>query len=226
MRNYINKIKKKSGYLLLTVMLINGCLTFAQNTFQKEKIEEYTVSISYDTPFSYPLKSTTSWELKDSGDKLIKKGTGSLENEIFAVPGNYMLQLHEVHNPDSCEHDHIPERLKINVSAMKMVFDFSSVKLSRNITGNQPADGIILSVNVVYSSYDNSTTVYKHGFTTAGVGTSVTGKLKNGEITLKQGLNTLEFVLKGQATKGNYIMIDFVDTNSDVQSYGLTGKIE
>jgi hypothetical protein len=67
---------------------------------------------------------------------------------------------------------------------------------------------------------------YTQGFNTAGVRTSVVGKLKNGQKRLQNGINTLEFNLEGQATKNTYIMFDFVDINGNVQSYGFTNKIQ
>jgi len=84
----------------------------------------------------------------------------------------------------------------------------------------------LVTVNVDFDSYDKQVASYNRDFLTAGVGTTITGKLKNGEITLKPGKNTLEFVLDGIATTGNYIMIDFIDINGVVQSYGLTQKIQ
>ena len=78
----------------------------------------------------------------------------------------------------------------------------------------------------MYSSFDNKTSKYNGSFKTFGVGSTITGKLKNGEATLKQGTNTLEFVLDGQATKGNNIQLNFVDVNGLVQPYGLTQIIQ
>ncbi len=208
------------------MMLLGGNLLFAQNSTEN-KWEENKV-LAYDTPFSYNLDTDVQWELKNEKGRSLKKGKGNIDNQIFSTPGNYTLYIKEEHshNPNSCDHAHFPEQVNITVSPMKMVFDFSSVKFSEKITGAKSAKGIVATVNVDFSSFDNSTAVYKNDFTTAGVGTSVIGKLKNEKITLKKGMNTLEFLLDGQASKGNYIMIDFKDINGQVQRYDLTQIIQ
>lgn len=204
------------------MLLFSGNLLFAQS----KNTTEDNLSAAYNTPFSYSLENETPWTIKNAKGKLIANGTGSIENQIFAEPGNYTLHIAVTPHSNSCEHDHSPKNLTIVVSPMKMVFDLSSVKFSENIKGGQSAKGITVTVNADYSSYDNKTVVYKKNFATAGVGTSVSGKLKNGKETLKPGVNTLEFVMDGQAVSGNYIAIDFVDINGQVQSYGLTKKIQ
>lgn len=221
MKKYISKIKKLPTFLVLAVILLNSSLNYAQHI----DIEGRDVLVPYNTAFSYDLASSTSWELKTSIGQVLKSGKGSLENEMFEEPGNYVLQIHTLNNPNSCD-DSTPEKLNIKVSTMNMSFDFSSVKFSKKIKGGQPTVGIVVSVNAVYSSYENSTATYTKGFKTAGVGTSIVGTLRNGQVALQQGVNTLEFVLEGQATTGNYIMLDFIDVNGDVQSYGLTQIIE
>lgn len=221
MKKYISKIKRLSGLLAFTVVFLNSTPTFAQHNAPIEQ----NVLVPYNTAFSYDLANSTSWELTTSTGQVLKNGTGSIENEVFNEPGNYVLQIHAIHNPNSCD-DSTPEKLNIKATAMKMEFDFSTVKFSKNIKGGQSVKGIVVSINAMYSSYENSVVTYTNGFKTAGVGTSIFGKLKNGQLTLQQGVNTLEFVLDGQATTGNYIMFDFVDINGDVQSYGLTQIIQ
>lgn len=192
-----------------------------------ERVEEQIVS--YNTPFSYELTDYVRWEVinTDSGS-VITSGRGSVRGVLFKEPGNYSVNFvdEEIHDPNSCSHPDFPDKLLLSVSPFKMDFDFSSIKLSKNLVGNQSTNGTTLKVDVFFSSYDNNTAVYSEKFSTAGVKTSVVGKLKSGKETLQQGKNTLEFQLEGQATKGTYIMFDFVDINGNVQSYGFTNKIQ
>jgi len=209
------------------MLLFSGNLLFAQSKDIAENNWEENISVAYNTPFSYTLDNDVNWELKNNG-KLIQKGTGNIDNQIFSKPGTYTLYIKENHShtPNSCDHTHFPSKLNIKVSPMKMVFDLSSVKFSENITGGRSAKGITVTVNADYSSFDNKISKYNGSFKTFGVGSTITGKLKSGETTLKQGTNTLEFVLDGQATKGNNIQLNFVDVNGLVQPYGLTQIIQ
>lgn len=221
MIRYINKIKTAAIFLLLAVVFLNSNVSFAQYDSNKEQ----DVLVAYNTSFFYDLEDNTSWEFKNSKGQLLKSGTGNFESETLSEPGDYVLHLHAVYNPNSCDASTV-ERLNIKVSAVKLEFDFSTLKFSRKIKGGQPATGIVLTVDAMYSSYENTSAVYAQGVNTAGVDTNIIGKLKNGPVTLQQGVNTLEFALEGQAKTGSYIMFDFVDLNKEVQVYSLTQIIE
>ena len=175
------------------------------------------------------LSEQSSWIISSlKENKVAATGMGnSLASYVFDTPGAYLIDINEnlIHEPNSCEHSHFPEKIFVNVSPLKMEFDFSSVKLSRTIIGGQDTKGTSLVVNVNYSSYDKNTAVYDKNFSTAGIETSIIGKLKSGKINLQEGMNTLEFELNGQASKNTYIMIDFIDINGVLQSYSFTNKI-
>lgn len=241
MKNIIHKrppFKPQYGFVVL-LMLLNGPMLFAQNNYQGEgsgirsflssfaqQDREENLVLSFSSPFSYTLGENVSWELKDESGSVLLSGKGDVSGYVFSKPGSYTLDIHEVrdHDPNSCEHVHFPEKLNIKVKPAKVDFDFSTIQFSKDVPGGQPANGIIISVTVNYSSYDNSTAIYKEGVTSFGVGSTVSGKLKNGEATLKPGANTLEFVLEGQAEAGNNIQLNFTDFNGEVQPYTLTPK--
>lgn len=207
-------------------MLLSGNLLWAQKT-TSEKTEPEQITVSYKTPFSYELTDAVRWEIINPERKSVKKGSGNIENFTFQQPGNYVLKLTDTtpHNANGCDHQHFPNQLNINVSPYYMAFDLQNVKISRTLTGGS-AKGTLVTVNVDFDSFDKKPASYDRGFATAGVGTTIKGKLKNSEISLKPGINTLEFILEGNATTGNYIMMDFTDINGEVQSYGLTQKIQ
>lgn len=179
--------------------------------------------------FGGEISNQVTWTVFYTNEnKQIASGRGTaLTRVVYEKPGTYLVEINEnlAYDPNTCNHNHLPEKLIVEVSPLKMEFDFKSVKISRNIIGGQSVSGTALSVEVYFSTYDNSDAVYAQSFTTAGVGTSVAGKLKNGQATLQQGINILEFQLEGQATRGTYIMIDFIDINGVTQSYSLANKI-
>ena len=222
---YSNLIVSK---LQLFALLFTAGFVLAQQSVEQEKETKEDVVISYNTPFSYSLNPDVSWKLTNSTGNLINQGKGDFVNNVFAVPGDYVLSIQEkhTHNEGSCDHDQYPSKLNIKVSTTKMEFDWSTLKFSKNIAGGQSAKGITVTVDVLYSSAENENAVYEHGFKTAGVGTSIVGTLKDKKTILKPGVNKLAFLLDGVAEKGNYIMLDFKDVNGQVQSYTLTQKIK
>lgn len=217
------------------LLIFFSCFSFASyaqgdlllNTDEQKIILSYGKSLH---DLGDEISAQVMWIITDMDkNEVIASGSGDdLAKYVFKKPGMYQVDINEniIHDSNSCNHKHFPEKMLVEVSPLKMDFDFKSVKLSRNIIGGQSVNGTILSVDVRFSSYDNSDSFYTQGFNTAGVRTSVVGKLKNGQKRLQNGINTLEFNLEGQATKNTYIMFDFVDINGNVQSYGFTNKIQ
>lgn len=204
---------------------VSSELVLQKNT-KIQEVENHVVA--FKSPFNYNLNDDTRWEIINLETGLtFKSGEGTIKDMIFEIPGNYLIQISELitHNRYSCGHAHFPEKIFLEVSPLKMEFDFSTVKLSRNIVGNQDSRGITLTVDVLFTSYEGSVAAYTGGFTAAGVRTSLTGKLKNNEIILQQGMNSIEFQLEGQVSKDSYISIDFIDINGQIQSYRFINKI-
>lgn len=235
MKKYISYTEsfRPQRLFVVLLMLLGGIPLFAQRISgpamliqQSSQWEENQV-IAFSSPFSYTLPENIKWELKDENESLILSSKGDISGHVFSKPGMYTLHIYEErdHDTNSCEHAHFPERVKIEVKPVKLDFDLSTIRFSKDISGGKPASGIIISVKVNFSSYDNSTAVYNQGLTSFGVGSTVTGKLKNGEAILKPGVNTIEFVLDGQAEAGNNIQLNFMDFNGEVQPYTLTPKI-
>lgn len=208
---------------MILTLFLSVSSVFAQHNENTNNKREESVTLSYGLPFSYSLDTYTGWDIKNDAGDVLSSGSGNI-NEVFSKPGNYSVSIHEKHNHDSkssCDHDQYPSKITVKVSPLKMVFDFSSIRFSKKIEGAQSTQGIVLSINAIYSSYDNTSAVYDYGFTTAGVGTSLLGRLNNGKVLLKNGVNKLEFLLEGSTTKGNNIMMEFKDINDQVQSYIL-----
>jgi len=223
------KGRKKLLFLLcfLCVSMNSFGFIIKQHYLQTNDPSEKYV-ISYNTAFKFEFDGGTSWKITNIETNMVStSGVGNLD-VMFDTPGTYLITVSETinHNQGSCEHNHYPEKIMIEVSPYKLDFDFSTIKFSKGLKGGQSANGSTLKIDVFFSSYNNNTVVYNKIFKTAGVGTSVAGNIKDGGMTLQQGKNTLEFQLNGQATKDTYIMFDFVDVNDGVQSYGFTNKIQ
>lgn len=228
MNKLLLKTKKRLQYLIAILMIfisIDGLIGQINN-----RLEARAEVIGYNEPFSFALPEVISWELKNESGSVMKNGEGELKDFIFNKPGNYKLMISENknHNATGCEHAHYPEEIEIEVKPIKLNFDFNTIQFSEDIVGGKTLSGSIVKINANFSTYDNSVTEYKYnqGFTTFGVGSTITGKLKNGEISLIPGVNTLEFELDGAAEQGNNIQINFVDFNGEVQPYSLTPKMQ
>lgn len=209
--------------LVVFVLSLSSSFLFAQN--KEGRVEN--IVIAYDTPFSYALYEETSWNVQGAEGMARSSGKGEI-NKSFSKPGTYTIQINEdhIHNGNSCDHSHGPDQLLITVLPEKLKFDFNSLSFSEEIKGGQSVNGIVLSINAIYTSYDNTPTVYNQDITSFGVGTTISGKLKNGAVTLHPGINTIEFVLDGQSSRGDNVQLNFTDFTGEVQPYSFSSKMK
>ncbi len=216
-----------SGIIGLRYLLVVFVLSLSSNFLlaQNKGLVENIV-IAYDTPFSYALNEEVSWDLQGTDGVATSSGMGNI-NEAFSKPGIYTIHINEnhAHSSNSCDHSHGPEKLSITVTSEKVKFDFSSIHFSQEIRGGYAANGIVLSINAIYTSYDNTPGVYNQDITSFGVGSTISGKLKNGAVTMNPGNNIIEFVLDGQSSRGDNVQLNFTDFLGEVQPYSLTPKL-
>ncbi len=179
--------------------------------------------IAFGEAFSYKLDDNTSWKIINSETfSVLNSGTGSIEKMTFSTPGNFEIEISEVisTSANDCKHGHFPHKIMIEVSPIKMIFDFATIKFSNEIIGGQSQSSNEISVDVYIESFNNEKVVFNDGkVISAGVGVNIDGTLKSNGAALKQGINHLVYTLKGQATRGTYIMFDFLDINNQTVSY-------
>lgn len=236
--NWFKEVLLLGAFLIFSAFVVPTHISRATPTYSsdlnlsqcKQTIgnSEERIVVSYDQPFDYILDTSVSWQILHTDTKILyKEGLGHLKGVEFSKPGNYTLHIRErnEHSETECAHLHFPDKILIEVRPFKMVFDFTTVKLSKDLKGNQSVNGTTLTVDVVFSSWENTTAIYEGVLTTSGVRTSIIGTLKNESVLIQQGKNTLEFQLEGQASNNTYISIDFTDINGQIQSYSFTNKI-
>ncbi|MCZ2099903.1 MAG: hypothetical protein LC107_00005 [Chitinophagales bacterium] len=183
------------------------------------------VVVSYNTPFSYNLGEDISWELKDENGFILANKKGDLDSYVFSKPGRYALEIIYDQNQNDIEHGYFPEKLIIVVKPIKLDFDFSTISFSRDIKAGQMCDDIIVKVAANFSSYNGESMPYNQGFTSFGVGSTISGQVRGEEVMLKPGSNMIEFLLKGQVEEKNSVQLNFLDFSGEVQPYTLTPKI-
>ncbi|WP_312078310.1 hypothetical protein [Chryseobacterium sp.] len=217
-----NSKKLQSTLLFLMIFCANHSFSGQQNHVHYSW--EKDLHIAYNTPFSYTLSQGINWQIQNSQDKIIKTGKGNISDFIFTIPGNYEVDIKT--NENSEEQGNIPNKLHINVSAYKMEFIIPSVKMSNIIVGGKSTQPILLKADVKFSSYDGNPVVFDKDITCSGVDCTIIGKLKNGPVTLKQGINTLEFQLQGKAHPDSYISFHLININDEIQPYDISYQIK
>jgi hypothetical protein len=205
-------------FLMFFVFSINA-KNISQLPSNGEHIENQ--KIAFGETFSYKLDDNTSWKIINSETfAVLNSGVGSIEKITFSTPGNFEIEISEVISANDCKNGHFPHKIMIEVSPIKMIFDFNSIKFSHVIVGGQSQYGNEISIDVYVESFNNEKVVFNDGkVISAGVGVNIDGTLKSNGTVLKQGVNHLVYILKGQATRDTYIMFDFLDINNQTVSY-------
>lgn len=235
--NLLNKIIINSSRYLFFVLLFPLCSGLqAQNinnvsTTNKLNNTELKIykTISFGEKISLgKIDDSIIWtiSLVDTNDNIVLHG-GEINSHIFLTPGIYKITHNEMKSTseDGCNHISFPKVMIINVSPIKMEFDFSTIIINKTLEGGIDMEGAELSLNIKLISFTNDSILFSNGkIESAGVGTTIKGQLINA-VTLKPGDNKVVYKLQGSAAKDTFIMLDFFDINDQVQSYYIPTKL-
>jgi hypothetical protein len=223
-KSLIGKAKYTFGFVFF---LISHSF-LGQNNITSSKTEFYKI-ISFGESIKVNKVDTSSkWIIESNDLGLHIELTGSeINSYVFDTPGNYEITFSEAnHAEDTCNHSSIPEQFNVFVSPTKMMFDFSTLAFNKKIEAGISLDNIEITLNVNLKTYNNDSVLFENGqMVSAGIGTTISGKLMDDKVKLKPGINKLTYKISGSATKDTYIMFDFFDINNQVQSYYFPTKL-
>ena len=155
---------------------------------------------------------------------------GNKINEyIFSKPAIYKITVEEkTHsNEQSCNHNHLPSEIIVNVNATKMTFDTASLSFSKPIQKNIDTKGIILSIAVNIETFDHlPAKLNQSRVNFAGIGSEINANLGESIKELPEGKHILTYNLNGIVTQNSYLMIDFILPNGTIQSVVMTEQIK
>jgi hypothetical protein len=227
---------------ILVFTVFGKCTLFAEGTKQVMPTTEKKYAdnafventekkvITYFDKFSYTFDENTSWAIVNPVYyTTIKSGAGPIKDFSFPSPGIYNIEVFEEtsHIQGDCNHSHYPKKIVIEVSPMKMEFDFSSVKFNNEIIGGQSQDENLITIDVYFSNTKNESVDFGSGqLATAGIGTTIQGELVNKKTILSPGVNHLVYKLTGYATSDTFIMFEFSDINKQTSNYYFPAKIK
>lgn len=171
------------------------------------------------------IDNSVNWVVSNkSGGTLPANLKGEEINDyVFEKPGTYEVKFIEIKkHTEDCSHGAFDENMTVEVSAVKMVFDFPKIAFSEKIQKGRNSDNIIVSVPVNVSfAAGNSAKFNSPDVMVAGIGSEIIAKPLQKEIVLKEGTQILKYKLSGVAKEEAYLMFDFVDVNNQVQCYNL-----
>ncbi len=208
----------------------------AQETAADEAPLESIISFNESLDLSFfntQHFQNVSWTIVGIDDvNFVKEGNGTdLKSITFNKPGRYNIVFKELGlqsdaHAEGCNHPHFPQEIQLTVLPYRVVFNFDGVVLSNTIYGGKELQGMLLTVPAKVESYNNaSVDVSAFNIVSAGVGTTINGKLINGSSALAPGEYLFNYALNGAAQKDSYIMFDFFMNNGQTQTYYYPTKI-
>jgi hypothetical protein len=228
----INKNKAWQQLLVLVFLLFGFVEINASPT--KENLyrlndQPYKVISFGETIFFGNIEYASKWTVINTQGGMITNLSGNQINDyIFDKPGIYEIFFSENKKliENECNHPQFNEKMIVEVSSLKMTFDFSKIKFSKVIVGGKELQNVEVSVAVDFKSYNNEKAIFSNArVTVAGVGANIVGSTPNDKITLTPGIHNIVYLLNGMASKDTYIMFDFFDINGQAQSYYYPSKL-
>ncbi|HMR89321.1 MAG TPA: hypothetical protein PKD51_14265 [Saprospiraceae bacterium] len=228
--------KMFSKFMLIFLLLTTACL-HAQyshnNPTPKNAFTRFLIPERVDTTcITFGQKLTcinitddlVTWEIKEKvSGNVISSGNGAtLHDYIFAMAGSYEVSLdhHLFYDPNSCNHGSLPDLIEVIVSPVTAKYKFETITFSSQIQDNIATDGIQVTLDLEVALQDMSS----YNFIippvmTNGTDTHIVATPLQEQVSLVNGINTLNFVLNGLVTRPSYIVFDFVDPNGKIQDY-------
>ena len=186
-----------------------------------EKLSRKLISISHINEYD--------WKITGDNIDLISGQGDNLFDIIFEKPGTYAIVFihNEKNNNMQCQHGDDKRNFQLIVLDEKIEFLFDDSELSNPLIGGVELSGTVLTIPVIYSSYDNIPgKLIGLKVISAGINTTLIGEIKNPNSELKLGLNNISFNLSGKATSNTYIMFDILKDSVLLQTYYFPTKVQ
>lgn len=209
---------------------------FAGNTAKRDN---NVISITIPFNDKLPLPSYVpeqfvyaAWTIEGENEYSVTGfGIENLKQVLFNIPGQYRINITKGHDKtgghtEGCAFETFPEAIDLTVQPYKITFLKETFSLSGSIRSGEQTDGISLSIDVLFESYDGQTLRYERPVRSAGIQTNIEGFLSQ-PVALQPGIQTLTFLLTGIASTPNtYVSFDFdCHLGSNLWSYPLMNPI-
>lgn len=168
------------------------------------------------------IENSAQWTVKNTDENSSEFLTGNaINNYVFEKPGIYEIQFSEnKKHSEECNHPPFTEKMIIEVTKVKMTFNFSEINFSEKIKSGVSYEDVVITVPVTVKIKDDKSLEFNiQEFSVAGVGSELKATPLNKSIKLTTGRHLIKYKLSGIVKTQTYLMFDFIDFNSNVQTY-------
>lgn len=180
-------------------------------------------TISFGETISFgTIDNSVQWTILNKSQNISVSINGNEINKyIFDKPGFYEIHFSENRkHTEECSHPAFNEKMLIEVTAVKMNFDFSHITFSEKIKSGVNYNDLIITVPVNVVVKENKRANFKvQEFSVAGVGSELKATPLQNEMILTTGKHIIKYKVSGMVKNKTYLMFDFIDFNNNVQTY-------
>lgn len=228
----INIPRKLLGFVLFLFILTLNLKVLGQENKLTNELNSFSSNQKADKVISYNEKiafgnveSSANWiiNFQNNNSKVFLKAN-EINDYVFQNPGTYEVNFldNKKHVEQDCNHSQFKEKTIIEVSPVKMTFDFSQISFSESIQKGKNCNGIIISVPINVEMIKESPTKFTvPNVIVAGIGVDLIAEPIEKDVTIINGVQILKYKLSGIVNNETYLMFDFVDYNNQVQTYNL-----
>jgi hypothetical protein len=227
----MSKTTFKKNLLVITILtLIFMNFLNAQNSYLNDHTSGLPESKTIikiipfgDKLFLEEVDKSAVWTLVNLKDNTTNRFIGNQVNShVFENPGRFELNYSHstAKNDHECSHSQFPQKMIIDVSSVRMDFDFENINFSRKINVGSSCDDIVVSIPVKTTlAKGDAVKFIVPMLTVTGVGVNLVGHPIQEEKMITNGVQVLSYKLSGTVNKEAYLMFDFVDYNNQIQTY-------
>lgn len=225
--SYLSKLQRKLKKFFIIAVHMYTLGVFAQNSTAPKAINENLMNIdrtiSYGEKINFgTIDNSVQWTILNKSQNISVSINGNEINKyVFDKPGIYEIHFSENRkHTEECIHPAFNEKMLIEVTAVKMNFDFSHITFSEKIKSGVNYNNLIITVPVNVIVKDNKRTNFKvQEFSVAGVGSELKATPLQNEMILTTGKHSMKYKVSGIVKNETYLMFDFIDFNNNVQTY-------
>ena len=203
----------------LFFLLFFSIVSFGQTSFAISYGENITLG---------KTEPTTSFTISSPYGTVSIQGS-KINDYKFEKPGDYTIKVFQKKSKskDNCETNYLPDVIFVKVSRIRMKFEESKIEFSTPIRKGIEASGITMNIPIIIATYDHKPIELNYTLVnSAGIGTSITATLAKDYKELNEGEHIVSYSLQGKVTENSYLMFDFIDANTKIQSVALQSPIQ
>lgn len=215
-------------FILFSLSFFQPEILFCQQNFPVDRANE--IQLAFDesiklTDLDLHVNDQINWQVFDSiGNEIASNASSELSVFKFPKSGVYRLNVTHTSTPslEKCQHSHEPSDFYIRVSPVHVTFNIDQIAFSKTLNSSNLSQGleITIPVNVsIENGRELSVSDQEINVLFQGVDCHVKVERIDSTLINHNGTYNLRFSAVGSSQAHSYIMIDFIHSMGQSNTY-------